>query len=229
MQLHNVYGVDLGTSTVKIYSQKRDTITKEKLRLMKVYGVNRISINPQTMNDETLKRIGRKHDVADIIRVYEEARAVGHENINMDLILGLPEETPKDVKHTMQLIQKLKPDNVTVHTLAVKRASRLKQEFDMHTLSTAEMLEEMLHITAEYAKKMGLEPYYMYRQKNMVGNFENVGYCKVFTTFRLWKKNKPYWQQGQGQVQKPLTQKQTALNVCSMSKVLKIILAELTK
>ena len=155
-----------------------DTITKEKLRLMKVYGVNRISINPQTMNDETLKRIGRKHDVADIIRVYEEARAVGHENINMDLILGLPEETPKDVKHTMQLIQKLKPDNVTVHTLAVKRASRLKQEFDMHTLSTAEMLEEMLHITAEYAKKMGLEPYYMYRQKNMVGNFENVGYCK---------------------------------------------------
>lgn len=155
-----------------------DTITKEKLRLMKVYGVNRISINPQTMNDATLKRIGRKHDVADIVHVYEEARAVGHDNINMDLILGLPEETPQDVKHTMEWIAKLQPDNVTVHTLAVKRASRLKEEFDMHTLSTAEMLEEMLHITADYAQQMGLEPYYMYRQKNMVGNFENVGYCK---------------------------------------------------
>lgn len=154
-----------------------DTITREKLRLMKEYGVNRISINPQTMNEETLKAIGRRHSVEDIRRVFYEARELGHENINMDLILGLPGENPGDVELTMEEILKLAPDNVTVHTLAVKRASRLKEEFDQHTLSTAEALEEMLAITAEYAKKMGMEPYYMYRQKNMVGNFENVGYC----------------------------------------------------
>ncbi len=154
-----------------------DTITKEKLRLMQAYGVNRISINPQTMNEETLKRIGRKHSVADIRRVFQEARALGHDNINMDLILGLPGETPWDVSHTMEEILALAPDNITVHTLAVKRASRLKEEFDQHTLSTAKALEEMLEITAAYAKKMGMKPYYMYRQKNMVGNFENVGYC----------------------------------------------------
>lgn len=155
-----------------------DTITKEKLRLMKVYGVNRISINPQTMNEETLKRIGRRHTVEDIRRVFWEAREVGHDNINMDLILGLPEEKPEDVRQTMEEIMALEPDNVTVHTLAVKRASRLKEQFDLYTMTTAEVLEEMLEIAADYAERMGLEPYYMYRQKNMVGNFENVGYCK---------------------------------------------------
>ena len=155
-----------------------DTITKEKLRLMKVYGVNRISINPQTMNEETLKRIGRRHTVEDIRRVFWEAREVGHDNINMDLILGLPEETSEDVRQTMEEIMALEPDNVTVHTLAVKRASRLKEQFDLYTMTTAEVLEEMLEIAADYAERMGLEPYYMYRQKNMVGNFENVGYCK---------------------------------------------------
>lgn len=154
-----------------------DTITKEKLRIMKEHGVNRISINPQTMNEETLKRIGRKHSVEDIRRVFHEARELGHENINMDLILGLPGEESQDVEQTMEEILALAPDNITVHTLAVKRASRLKEEFDQHTLSTADALEKMLSITAEYAEKMGMEPYYMYRQKNMVGNFENVGYC----------------------------------------------------
>lgn len=161
-----------------IEAGRPDTITKEKLRLMKVYGVNRISINPQTMNDSTLKRIGRAHSVEDIRRVFYEARELGHDNINMDLILGLPEETPEDVAHTMQEIMQLAPDNVTVHTLAVKRASRLKEQFDLYTLTTAEELEKMLAIAADYAKQMGLVPYYMYRQKNMVGNFENVGYCK---------------------------------------------------
>lgn len=103
---------------------------------------------------------------------------MGHDNINMDLILGLPEETPEDVRQTMEEIMALEPDNVTVHTLAVKRASRLKEQFDLYTMTTAEVLEEMLEIAADYAERMGLEPYYMYRQKNMVGNFENVGYCK---------------------------------------------------
>lgn len=154
-----------------------DTITREKLRLLKAYGVNRISINPQTMNDKTLKAVGRRHTVEDIRRVFFEARAEGHENINMDLILGLPGEDAADVRHTMEEIEKLMPDNLTVHTLAVKRASRLREELAQHEMTTAKMLEEMLDIAAAAAKKMGMEPYYMYRQKNMVGNFENVGYC----------------------------------------------------
>lgn len=98
-----------------------DTITREKLRLLKEYGVNRISINPQTMNDKTLRAVGRKHTVEDIRRVFREAREEGHQNINMDLILGLPGEDAADVRNTMEEIMKLAPDNVTVHTLAVKQ------------------------------------------------------------------------------------------------------------
>ena len=139
--------------------------------------MNRISINPQTMNDKTLRAVGRKHTVEDIRRVFREAREEGHQNINMDLILGLPGEDAADVRNTMEEIMKLAPDNVTMHTLAVKRASRLREELAQHDMTTAEALEEMLDISAEYAERMGMEPYYMYRQKNMVGNFENVGYC----------------------------------------------------
>ena len=154
-----------------------DTITKQKLSVMKEYGVNRISINPQTMNQKTLQLIGRKHTVEDVKKVFWQARELGHDNINMDLILGLPQETPKDVGDTMSEMEKLKPDNLTIHTLAVKRASRLKENFDFYTLTKAEELEKMLLIASESAKTMGMKPYYMYRQKNMVGNFENVGYC----------------------------------------------------
>lgn len=154
-----------------------DTITREKLQLMKQYGVNRISINPQTMNQKTLEAVGRKHTVEDIRRVFYEARALGHENINMDLIMGLPKENWQDVEYTMKEITKLRPDSVTVHTLAIKRASRLKEEFAEHILTDAGELERMLSVAGEYAADMGMEPYYMYRQKNMIGNFENVGYC----------------------------------------------------
>ena len=166
------------TMEYTVEAGRPDTITAEKLRLLKQYGVNRISINPQTMNDKTLLAVGRRHTVEDIRRVFREARAAGHENINMDLILGLPGENAADVRHTMEEIKRLNPDNVTVHTLAVKRASRLREELSQHDLTTAEELETMLNIAAEYAAKMGMEPYYMYRQKNMVGNFENVGYCR---------------------------------------------------
>ena len=158
-----------------------DTITPKKLELLKQYGVSRISINPQTMNQKTLDLIGRKHTVEDIISVYHTARELGHKNINMDLILGLPEETPKDVEYTMQEIKKLNPENVTVHTLAVKRASRLKETLDGYNFTAKEDMERMLAIAGSYAESMGMYPYYMYRQKNMVGNFENVGYCKPNT------------------------------------------------
>lgn len=154
-----------------------DTITKQKLHIMKQYGVNRISINPQTMNQKTLRLIGRQHSVEEVKQVYWESRELGFDSINMDLILGLPEETLKDVEYTMNEIEKLHPDNLTIHTLAIKRASRLKQEFDCYTLTDAQELEKMIDLSGEYAEKMNMLPYYMYRQKNMLGNFENVGYC----------------------------------------------------
>ena len=160
-----------------VESGRPDSITREKLQVLRNHGISRISINPQTMNDKTLRAVGRKHTVEDIRRVFREAREEGHQNINMDLILGLPGEDAADVRNTMEEIMKLAPDNVTVHTLAVKRASRLREELAQHDMTTAEALEEMLDISAEYAERMGMEPYYMYRQKNMVGNFENVGYC----------------------------------------------------
>ncbi len=154
-----------------------DTITREKLRIMKSFGVNRISINPQTMNENTLRAIGRKHTPEEIRSVFAMAREIGHDNINMDLILGLPYEGATEVEQTMKEIQKLSPDSITVHTLAVKRASRLKENFEQYIMTDTHEMEQMLSISEKYAKKMGMHPYYMYRQKNMVGNFENVGYC----------------------------------------------------
>lgn len=155
-----------------------DTITKEKLEIMKQYGVDRISINPQTMNQDTLDRIGRGHWVEDIYKVFNMARALDFNNINMDLILGLPGETLKDIISTIDQIKQLDPDSITVHTMAVKRASRLKQTLDHYELLEEDDLKEQIYYVYREAGRMGLKPYYMYRQKNMVGNFENVGYSK---------------------------------------------------
>ena len=155
-----------------------DTITAEKLKVIKKNGASRISVNPQTINDETLKLIGRRHTVDDIKRVFYEARSVGHDNINMDLILGLPGEGEDEVKNTMEEIKKLSPESLTVHTLAVKRASRLKETLGEYDLAKAMLMENILGLSAKGAAEMGLAPYYMYRQKNMLGSFENVGYAK---------------------------------------------------
>ena len=155
-----------------------DTITAEKLKVIKKNGASRISVNPQTMNDETLRLIGRKHTVDDIKRVFYEARSIGHDNINMDLILGLPGEGEDEVKNTMEEIKKLSPESLTVHTLAVKRASRLKETLGEYDLAKAMLMENILGLSAKGAAEMGLAPYYMYRQKNMLGSFENVGYAK---------------------------------------------------
>ena len=157
---------------------RADTITREKLKVMKKYGVSRISVNPQTMNDKTLETIGREHSVGDFISAFEMARQEGHYNINTDIILGLPGEKSDDVKHTMEEIIKLSPESITVHTLAVKRASRLREKLDEYYLIQAKEMEKMLDIAAKYCYNADMHPYYMYRQKNMIGNFENVGYCK---------------------------------------------------
>ncbi|MCJ7857043.1 coproporphyrinogen dehydrogenase HemZ [Lachnospiraceae bacterium NSJ-143] len=155
-----------------------DTITPNKLKAMRKAGVSRISVNPQTMNQKTLDIIGRRHSVEDIKNAFYMARAEGFENINMDLILGLPEEGIEDVENTMLEIESLSPESITVHTLAVKRASRLKENIFSYDLAAADDMDKMINLAAGYAEKMGLEPYYMYRQKAMLGNFENVGYCR---------------------------------------------------
>jgi oxygen-independent coproporphyrinogen-3 oxidase len=155
-----------------------DTINKEKLKLFKKYNVSRISVNPQTMNDKTLKLIGRRHSVSDFLNAYHLARGEGFDNINIDLILGLPGETMEDVSYTFNEIEKLSPKSVTVHTLAIKRASRLKEELSSYNFVRMKEMEDFLHIASSSMERLHLEPYYMYRQKNMVGNFENVGYAE---------------------------------------------------
>ena len=154
------------------------SITAEKLRVMKRYGVTRISVNPQTMKQETLDLIGRRHTVAQTVEAFRLAREEGFDNINMDLILGLPGETKEDVEETIHRVQELGPDSLTVHSLAIKRASRLSQWILEHGISTLHNTDETMAIAAQGAKQMGMEPYYLYRQKNMSGNFENVGYAK---------------------------------------------------
>ncbi len=154
-----------------------DSITRDKLEVIKKNGIQRISVNPQTMKQQTLDIIGRHHTVDQTIERFKLAREVGIENINMDLIMGLPEESLEDVRNTMEIVKELAPDNVTVHSLAVKRAARLtifKDRYqDMQMINT----QEHMDLCAGYCAEMGLEPYYLYRQKGMAGNMENVGYA----------------------------------------------------
>lgn len=157
---------------------RADSITAEKLRVMKKWGVTRISVNPQTMKQETLDIIGRRHTVQQAVDAFLTARKEGFDNINMDLILGLPGETEKDVAETIRRVKELAPDSLTVHSLAVKRASRLSQWIIENGMDTLHNTDETMRIAAAGAQELGMEPYYLYRQKNMSGNFENVGYAK---------------------------------------------------
>ncbi len=154
-----------------------DTITEEKLVLAKKYGVNRISINPQTMNDSTLKKIGRKHSPQMIREAFETARKCGFDNINMDLIAGLPDETPEMFKYSLDEVIKMNPENITVHSMCIKKAAALR--FSEIELTKSREMNEMLDYAAQAMKKTDREPYYMYRQKNMSGNLENVGYAGI--------------------------------------------------
>jgi coproporphyrinogen dehydrogenase HemZ len=155
-----------------------DTITKEKLQVMKKHNVTRISINPQTMNNETLVKIGRDHNVDEIVDCFKMARELGFDNINMDIILGLVDEDLDMVRNTLEKIKELSPESLTVHTLAIKRASVLKENLDKYELTRYEEMIKMIDLSMRYAKDMGLNPYYMYRQKHMLGNLENIGYAK---------------------------------------------------
>ncbi|MGL5752051.1 MAG: coproporphyrinogen dehydrogenase HemZ [Paraclostridium sp.] len=172
---------ELDLSNIKeftVEAGRPDSITREKLEVMKKHNVSRISINPQTMNDETLVKIGRDHNVNDIIDTFNMARKLGFDNINMDIILGLVDEDIDMVRNTLERIKELSPESLTVHTLAIKRASTLKENLDKYELTRYEEMIKMIDLSMEYAQDMGLNPYYMYRQKHMLGNLENIGYAK---------------------------------------------------
>lgn len=157
---------------------RADSITREKLEVLYKHGVDRISVNPQTMNQKTLDIIGRRHTVEQVVEAYEMAREIGFSNINMDLILGLPGEDVAEVTHTIEEVKKLNPDSLTVHSLAIKRASKLAQWIQTHDISCINNTDETMAIAVGGAKAMDMLPYYLYRQKNMSGNFENVGYAR---------------------------------------------------
>ncbi len=165
-------------SEFTVEAGRPDSITYEKLRLLKQYGVTRISINPQTMNQKTLDIIGRRHTITQIEDSFLMARELGHTNINMDLIIGLPGEDVEEVDYTLSRMEQLKPENLTVHTLAIKRAANLniyrERYQDLHFGDAS----QMLYKTQKFAKQQGYVPYYLYRQKNMSDNLENVGYAK---------------------------------------------------
>ena len=167
-----------GLKEYTIEAGRPDSITRDKLLIMKKHGVDRIPINPQTMNDDTLKLIGRHHTVEQIKEAFTLARECGFDNINMDLIIGLPGETREHIERTMREVALLAPDSLTVHSLAIKRAARLNIFWEKYKDYAMVNTDDIINMTADCAAAMGMEPYYLYRQKNMAGNFENVGYSK---------------------------------------------------
>lgn len=155
-----------------------DSITMDKLQALRALGVERISINPQTMSDETLQLIGRAHSVAQTREAFWMAREAGFTNINMDMIVGLPGEDITDVRHTLEEIEAMAPDSLTVHSLAIKRAANLNIEMERYQSLIKGSTNEMLLAVDESARRMDLYPYYLYRQKNIPGKLENIGYAK---------------------------------------------------
>lgn len=173
--LNEERGAELLEYTVE--AGRPDSITKEKLEVICRHPVTRISVNPQTMQQKTLDLVGRKHTVQAVKDIFHLARELGFDNINMDLIAGLPGENAEDMRDTLRQIEELSPDSLTVHSLAIKRAARMAQEQPVRDLHTE--ITEMVEDAAKTAEKLGLVPYYLYRQKNIAGNFENVGYAKA--------------------------------------------------
>ena len=158
-----------------------DTISREKLELIRRYGAGRISINPQSMKQHTLDLIGRSHTPDEILSAFGVAESVGIPVINADLITGLPEEEPDDFRKSLDTIIGLGPENITVHTLSVKKGSRLIEGDAEYNYRYADTVRKMLSYASEALTAAGYRPYYLYRQKHMAGNFENVGWAKPGT------------------------------------------------
>ena len=155
-----------------------DTITREKLEVIKKYGATRISINPQTMNDSVLEAIGRRHTSEETVKAFYLAREVGFDNINMDLIAGLTSDTVESFSATVDKLLELDPENITIHTLSMKRASNMTKASMFYGIEEGKAVSKMLSYAGEKLNGAGLLPYYMYRQNKTVGNLENVGYSK---------------------------------------------------
>ena len=206
--LKNVSEAFKGPKTVEftVEGGRPDTITENKLRLIKNYGADRISINPQSMKQRTLELIGRSHTPEQINEAFAIAKDSGIPVINADLITGLPEEEPLDFRHSLDSIIALGPANITVHTLAVKKASRLIEQDRDYNFRYAQVVREMLAYASETLAENGYSPYYMYRQKHMAGNFENVGYCKKGTAsvynIRIMEENQTILALGAGAISK---------------------------
>ena len=169
---------DLGAlKEFTVEAGRPDTITKEKLLVIKKHGIERISINPQSMKERTLELIGRKHSADDIRKAFADAKELGFKNINADIIAGLPEESTEDFVNTLHEVTDLEPENITVHCLAVKKASRLIDIDKNYHYKQADTVSEMLEASRKILADEGFVPYYLYRQKHMAGAYENTGYC----------------------------------------------------
>ena len=166
---------------ITVEAGRPDTITLEKMELMKARGVNRISINPQSMKDETLSTIGRNHTAQHIRQAFADARKAGIPVINADVIAGLPGETLKDFRETLRQLRGLEPENITLHSLAVKRASRLIEMDSQYHYHRSMVVREMMTDGLNFLQQEGYEPYYLYRQKHMAGALENIGFSREGT------------------------------------------------
>lgn len=171
----------IGTTKLKEYTVEAgrpDTIDRDKLQVIRNHGVDRISINPQTMKAETLEIIGRSHSPEDIERAFEDAETIGVPVINADLIAGLQDESPEDFRRSLNKVIEMGANNITVHSLAVKKASRLIESDPDYHFRQRDSVTDMINIASEVLSEAGYRPYYLYRQKHMSGSLENVGYCK---------------------------------------------------
>ncbi|WP_054949173.1 coproporphyrinogen III oxidase [Numidum massiliense] len=173
---HSLHGFDRVREWT-VEAGRPDTIDEEKLGVLKKWHVDRISINPQSFKEETLQAIGRHHSVAETVEKYALAREMGMQNINMDLIIGLPGERRETFRQSLRVIAQLRPESLTVHTLSFKRGSRMTQNKRKYEVASAEEVAEMVEMAQKRTKEMGYVPYYLYRQKNILGNQENVGYA----------------------------------------------------
>ncbi|HHY74440.1 MAG TPA: coproporphyrinogen III oxidase [Bacillus bacterium] len=161
---------------ITVEAGRPDTITIDKLKILKKWNIDRISINPQSYIQETLKAIGRHHTVEETIKKFMLAREMGMTNINMDLIIGLPGEGLEEFEHTLHETAKLMPESLTIHTLSFKRASEMTQNKEKYKVADRDEIQKMMNRASEWTKINGYTPYYLYRQKNILGNLENIGY-----------------------------------------------------
>ena len=164
---------------VTVEAGRPDTITPAKIDVLKKWGIDRISVNPQSYTDETLKAIGRHHSVQETIDKFWLSRNMGMKNINMDLIIGLPNEGIDEFRHSLDETEKMQPESLTVHTLSFKRASEMTRNKEKYKVADRETVEQMMQLGEQWTKENGYLPYYLYRQKNILGNLENVGYAKL--------------------------------------------------